>query len=94
MFLKSGTKIQQKNGICKFSGVEKWTLLSYRDDIGEERLPYAGTAQSMGILRDKAHRQVYIKHSGFQSRWVSNISIMLLRHTGLVNKVQKYITQT
>jgi len=66
-------------------------LLSYRDDIGEERLPCAGTA----LLGNKeyGHTTRIQKHGIVLHAVFWFISTMLLRHTGLVNKVQKYITQ-
>ena len=52
-------------------------LLSYRDDIGEERLPCAGTTHCMG-RRNRRTRE-YMKHSGFHTRYVSIIYPLLRR---------------
>jgi len=47
-------------------------LLSYRDDIGEERLPCAGTAQSMGSNLTKG-LSVYNKR-GIYAPWIFYLS--------------------
>lgn len=59
---------------------------------GAERLPYAGTA----LLGNKEYGYTtrIQKHGRALHAVFWFISTMLLRHTGLVNKVQKYITQT